>query len=73
MLGAQAAEFGLVPDPYTGNWSGTLVTPEKTQPLHATIIAYKDSIKVTFGPNQTSGPKLNRRSLMGTMTAALEP
>jgi hypothetical protein len=48
MLVAQAADFGSVPDPYTGNWSGTLVTPEKTQPLHATIIAYKDSFEVTF-------------------------
>ncbi len=47
-LVAPAADFGSVPDPYTGNWSGTLVTSGKTQPLHATIIPYKDSFEVTF-------------------------
>jgi len=43
-----AAEFGTVPDPYTGNWSGTLSSKAKTEPLHATVIAYKNRYEVTL-------------------------
>ena len=45
---ARAAEFGAVPDPYTGNWSGTLATDAGNEQLHATIIAYKDQFEVSF-------------------------
>ncbi len=37
-----AAEFGTVPDPYTGNWSGTVKSNAKESPVHATVIAYKN-------------------------------
>jgi hypothetical protein len=43
-----AAEFGTVPDPYTGNWSGTLRSKAKAEPLHATVIAYKNWYEVTL-------------------------
>lgn len=44
----RAADFGTLPDPYTGNWAGTLKTDAKTQPVHATVIAYKNHYEVTF-------------------------
>ena len=43
-----AAEFGTVPDPYTGNWSGTLRSNAKVEPVHATVIAYKNRYEVTL-------------------------
>jgi hypothetical protein len=43
-----AAEFGTVPDPYTGNWSGTVKSNAKESPVHATVIAYKNRYEVTF-------------------------
>jgi len=43
-----AAEFGTVPDPYTGNWSGTVKSNGKESPVHATVIAYKNRYEVTF-------------------------
>ena len=43
-----AAEFGTVPDPYTGNWSGTVKSKAKESPVHATVIAYKNRYEVTF-------------------------
>ncbi|MDP3072240.1 MAG: DUF1080 domain-containing protein [Opitutaceae bacterium] len=44
----RAADFGTLPDLYTGNWAGTLKTAAKTQPVHATVIAYKHHYEVTF-------------------------
>jgi Domain of Unknown Function (DUF1080) len=43
-----AAEFGAVPDPYTGNWSGTLKSKAKEEPVHATVIAYKNRYEITL-------------------------
>ncbi|MEI6467205.1 MAG: DUF1080 domain-containing protein [Verrucomicrobiota bacterium] len=43
-----AAEFGTVPDPYTGNWAGTLKSDAKEAPVHATVIAYKNRYEVTL-------------------------
>ncbi len=43
-----AAEFGTVPDPYTGNWSGTVKSNAKESPVHATVIAYRNRYEVTF-------------------------
>ena len=43
-----AAEFGAVPDPYTGNWAGTLKSNAKEAPVHATVIAYKNRYEVTL-------------------------
>ena len=43
-----AAEFGTVPDPYTGNWSGTLKSSARESPVHATVIAYKNRYEVTL-------------------------
>ena len=43
-----AAEFGTVPDPYTGNWSGTVKSKAGESPVHATVIAYKNRYEVTF-------------------------
>ena len=43
-----AAEFGAVPDPYTGNWAGTFKSNAKEAPVHATVIAYKNRYEVTF-------------------------
>ena len=47
-VSAQAADFGAVPDPYTGNWSGTLTTGSGEQEAHAIIIAAKKGFKVFF-------------------------
>jgi len=44
----RAAEFGAVPDPYTGNWSGTLKSNAREEPVHATVIAYKNRYEITF-------------------------
>lgn len=43
-----AANFGTVPDPYVGNWSGTLSASGRKEPLHATIIAYKSRYEVAL-------------------------
>jgi hypothetical protein len=43
-----AAEFGSVPDPYTGNWSGTVKSNTKESPVHVAVIAYKNRYEVTF-------------------------
>ena len=43
-----AADFGTVPDPYVGNWSGTLSANGREEPLHATIIAYKSRYEVAL-------------------------
>lgn len=43
-----AADFGTVPDPYTGNWSGTLAVNGRDEPLHATVFAYKDRYEVSL-------------------------
>ncbi len=43
-----AAEFGTVSDPYTGNWSGTLTTGAREEPVHATVIQYKQGFEVTL-------------------------
>ena len=43
-----AAEFGAAPDPYTGNWAGTLKSNAKEAPVHATVIAYKNRYEVTL-------------------------
>jgi hypothetical protein len=43
-----AAEFGVVPDPYTGNWSGTLTSSAGKEDVHATAIRYKNQYEITF-------------------------
>jgi hypothetical protein len=43
-----AAEFGTVPDPFTGNWAGTLTAASRTEPVHATVVAGKGQFDVTF-------------------------
>lgn len=43
-----AADFGTVPDPYVGNWSGILSINGREEPLHATIIAYKGRYEVAL-------------------------
>ncbi len=43
-----AADFGTVPDPYVGNWSGTLSAHGREEPIHATIIAYKSRYEITL-------------------------
>lgn len=43
-----AADFGTVPDPYTGNWSGTLTAGDRQEPLHATVVASKARFEVTL-------------------------
>ena len=45
---ANAADFGAVPDPYTGNWSGTLTTKSGDQGAHAIVIAAKKGFEVFF-------------------------
>lgn len=47
-VGLRAADFGTVPDPYVGNWSGTLSINGGNEPLHATVIAYKQRYEVTL-------------------------
>lgn len=47
-LAAEAADFGAVPDPYTGNWSGTLATKSGDQDAHAIVIAAKNGFEVFF-------------------------
>jgi len=54
-----AAEFGTVPDPYTGNWAGTLKSNTKEAPVHATVIAYKNRYEVTLrGESDTRKPAI---------------
>lgn len=44
----QAAEFGNVPDPYTGNWFGTWKTDAGKEELYAIIVARKNDFEVSF-------------------------
>lgn len=44
----RAADFGTVPDPYTGNWSGTLTVGAKEEQVNATVIDYKDHYEITL-------------------------
>jgi hypothetical protein len=44
----RAADFGTLPDPYIGNWSGTLTTGDREEPVHATVIPYKQRYEVTL-------------------------
>ncbi|VGO20702.1 3-keto-disaccharide hydrolase [Pontiella sulfatireligans] len=43
-----AAEFGVVPDPYTGNWEGIMTAGTGEKGVHATAIKYKKQYEVTF-------------------------
>ncbi len=43
-----AAEFGTIPDAYTGNWAGTLQSGAREQPVHAAVIAYKNRYEITL-------------------------
>lgn len=47
-LALPAADFGTVPDPYTGNWTGTLMVNGREEPLHATVIAYRNRHEVAL-------------------------
>lgn len=47
-LSLSAADFGTVPDPYVGNWSGILSSNGREEPIHATIIAYKGRYEITL-------------------------
>lgn len=48
ILTLQSADFGVVRDPYVGNWSGTLTTDGKEEKSYATVIEYKQWYEVTF-------------------------
>lgn len=47
-LALPAADFGTVPDPFVGNWSGTFAINGREQPLHATVIAFKSRYEVSL-------------------------
>lgn len=55
-----AADFGALPDPYTGNWEGTRSIEGRSEAYYATIIRYKQGYEVSFrsDPNPRTKPEV---------------
>jgi hypothetical protein len=69
-LVSTGAEFGRLPDPFTGNWSGTRMVNGEKQEFYATMINYGNHYEVSL--RKTPNPRISPEAIIQAKSSGAE-